>query len=214
MLMGKLLGRSQFVVVFLLSCALAQSPGRPADLILVHAHIYIVNPRQPWAQALAIRDGKILAVGTDSEIARYRSVSTRVIDGRGRLVLPGFTDCHAHFLDGSFTLEEVNLDDAPTIAEIVRRVKAYAAMHPNDPWLLGRGWMYPVFGPSGLPDKKYLDAIVPDRPVYLESYDGHTWWANSKALEAAHITRDTPNPPGGEIVRDPATGEPTGAIKE
>ena len=202
------------VVILLSGFSLAQSPGHLADLVLVHAHIYTVNARQPWAQALAVRDGRILAVGTDRDMARYRGASTKVIDAKGRLVLPGFTDCHAHFLDGSFTLQQVNLDDATTISEIVRRVKTYAAAHPKDPWLLGRGWVYPVFGPSGLPDKKYLDAIVPDRPVYLESYDGHTWWANSKALEAAHITRETANPPGGEIVRDPATGAPTGALKE
>jgi predicted amidohydrolase YtcJ len=203
-----------FLIAFLFCSSVAEGKSLSADTVLVNAHIYTVNPKQPWAQALAIRDGKLLAIGTDRTIARYRGKSTKVIDAKGRLVLPGFTDCHAHFLDGSFTLQEVNLDDASTIAEIVKRVKAYAAVHPKDPWLLGRGWIYPVFGPSGLPDKKYLDEIVSDRPVYLESYDGHTWWANSKALEAAHITRQTPNPPGGEIVRDPATGEPTGAIKE
>jgi predicted amidohydrolase YtcJ len=210
--MQNLLGSA---AVILLSCfSLAHSPGHSTDIVLVHAHIYTVNARQPWAEALAIRGGKILAIGTDQQIAHYRSASTKVMDVKGRLVLPGFTDCHAHFLDGSFTLQQVNLDDATTIGEIVRRVRTYADAHPKDQWLIGRGWMYPVFGSSGLPDKKYLDAIVPDRPVYLESYDGHTWWANSKALEAAHITKDSPNPPGGEIVRDPATGEPTGAIKE
>jgi predicted amidohydrolase YtcJ len=210
--MRKMLG---VAVVVLLSCfSFAQSSRRTADIVLLHAHIYTVNVRQPWAEALAVGDGKILAVGTDHQIAAYRGASTEVVDGKGRLVLPGFTDCHAHFLDGSFTLQQVNLDDAKTINEIVQRVKVYADAHPKDPWVLGRGWMYPVFGASGLPDKKYLDAILPGRPVYLESYDGHTWWANSKALEAAHITGDTPNPPGGEIVRDPATGQPTGAVKE
>jgi hypothetical protein len=202
------------VVILIANLSLGQSPRRLADVVVLHGHIYTVNARQPWAEALAIRHGKIIAVGTEREINAYRGVSTKVIDAKGRLVLPGFTDCHAHFLDGSFTLEQINLDDATTIAEIVRRVKAYAALHPKDPWVLGRGWTYPVFGTSGLPDKKYLDAVVPHRPVYLESYDGHTWWANSRALAAAHITRETPNPPGGEIVRDPTTGEATGAIKE
>jgi predicted amidohydrolase YtcJ len=200
--------------VLLSSFTLAQSSHQPADVILLHARIYTVNARQPWAQALAIGHGKILAVGTDDEIAGYRGASTAVIDAKDRLVLPGFTDCHAHFLDGSFTLQQISLDDATTIGEITQRVKTYAKAHPADRWVMGRGWMYPVFGKSGLPNKKDLDKVVPDRPVYLESYDGHTWWANSKALEAAHITRDTLNPPGGEIVRDPITGEPTGAIKE
>jgi predicted amidohydrolase YtcJ len=203
------------VAVALLSCfSLGQNARPSADTVIIHAHIYTVNAQQPWAQALAIRQEKILAVGAEREISAYRGVSTKVIDAKGRLVLPGFTDCHAHFLNGSFTLEQLTLDDATSVSEIARRVKAYAAAHPKDPWVLGRGWIYPLFGPSGLPDKKYLDAIVPDRPVYLESYDGHTWWANSKALAAARITRDTPNPPGGEIVRNPANGEATGAIKE
>lgn len=202
------------VICYVGSVLLAHSQTQSADTILIHGHIYTVDANHPWAEALAIRDGKILAVGTDREIARYRGAPTKVIDAKGRLVLPGFTDCHVHFMDGSFSLGQISLDDAKTLAEIQQRVKTYAAAHPNDPWVLGRGWSYPVFAPSGLPDKKYLDAIVPDRPVYLEGFDGHTWWANSKALEAAHVTKDTPNPTGGAIVRDPATGEPTGAIKE
>src|SRR5207302_9661919 len=101
------------------------------------------------------------------EIGPYRGKLTTVLNANGHVVLPGFTDSHAHFLDGSFTLQQVNLDDATPISEIVQRVKAYATAHPNDAWLLGRGWVYPVFGPSGLPDKKYLDAIVADRLVYL-----------------------------------------------
>jgi len=98
--------------------------------------------------------------------------------------------------------------------EIQRRVRAFAVAHPDQPWVRGRGWDYAAVGPTHLPDKKYLDEIVPDRPVYLEAFDGHTWWANSKALQLAGITRETPNPPGGEIVRDSKTGEATGTIKE
>jgi predicted amidohydrolase YtcJ len=202
------------LVAFLSWTSFAETKATTADVILIHARIYTVNARQPWAEALAIREGTILAVGTEREIAHYRGPSTKVIDAKGRLILPGFTDCHVHFMDGSFSMQQVNVEDAKTVAEIQERIKAYAAAHPNDPWVLGRGWSYPVFAPSGLPDKKQLDAIIPDRPVYIEGFDGHTWWANSKALEAAHITKDTPDPPGGKIVRDPATGEATGAIKE
>jgi predicted amidohydrolase YtcJ len=202
------------LVSFLSWTSIAETKSTTADVMLIYARIYTVNAHQPWAEALAIREGKILAVGSDRDIARYRGPSTKVIDAKGRLVLPGFTDCHVHFMDGSFSMQQVNVEDAKTVAEIQERIKSYAAAHPNDPWVLGRGWSYPVFAPSGLPDKKQLDAIVPDRPVYIEGFDGHTWWANSKALEAAHITKDTPNPPGGTIVRDPATGEATGAIKE
>ena len=202
------------LVGFLSWTSFAETKSTTADVVLIHARIYTVNAQQPWAEALAIREGKILAVGTDHEISRYRSASTKVIDAKGRLLLPGFTDCHVHFMDGSFSMQQVNVEDAKTVAEVQDRIKAYAVAHPNDPWVLGRGWSYPVFAPSGLPDKKQLDAIIPDRPAYIEGFDGHSWWANSRALEAAHITKDTPDPPGGTIVRDPATGEATGAIKE
>jgi predicted amidohydrolase YtcJ len=94
----------------------AKSPA--ADVILIHAKIYTVNARQPWAQALAIRDGKILAVGTDGDITQYRGPSTKVIDGNGRLVLPGFTDCHVHFMDGSFSLQQVNVEDAKNLEQV------------------------------------------------------------------------------------------------
>jgi hypothetical protein len=202
------------LVSFFPSTSLAETESLTADLVLIHARIYTVNAQQPWAEALAIRDGKILAVGTDHEISKYRGTSTKIIDANGRLVLPGFTDCHVHFMDGSFSLQRVNVDNAKTLGEVQDQIRAFAAAHRNDAWVLGRGWSYPVFAPSGLPDKKQLDAVIPDRPAYIEGFDGHTWWANSKALEAAHINKDTPNPLGGTIVRDPETGEATGAIKE
>jgi predicted amidohydrolase YtcJ len=194
--------------------AWAESPSPAADTVIVNARIYTVNPHQPWAEALAIQGDKILAIGSAKETAAYRATAARVIDAGGRLILPGFTDCHVHFLDGSLSLDRVDLADAKTVAEIQQRVKAFATAHPEQLWVLGRGWSYTAFAPSGLPDKRYLDEIVPNRPVYLEGFDGHTWWANSRALALAGITRETSNPPNGEFVRDPKTGEPTGAVKE
>ncbi len=185
-----------------------------ADVVVLNARVYTMNPKQAWAEALAIRGDEIFAVGNAKDIDAYRGSKTRVIDAGGRLVLPGFTDSHSHFLDGALSLDRVHLDDAQNVAEIQHLVKAYADAHPTLTWIRGRGWMYPAMGPTNLPNKKDLDGIIPDRPVYLEAFDGHTWWANSKALQLAGIARDTPNPPGGEIVRDPATGEPTGALKE
>src|SRR5215469_9936934 len=199
----------------LASCfSASQAPPASADVVVIHGRIYTLDAKHPWAQAIAIRGERILAVGKDREILRRQNSSTKIIDAKGRLVLPAFTDCHVHFMDGSRALRQVALDDAKTIVEIQQRVKAFAAAHPNDSWVLGRGWSYPLFPPSGLPDKKYLDEIIPDRPVYLEGFDGHTWWANSAALAAAHVTKATADPPGGTIVRDATTGEPTGAIKE
>ncbi len=198
----------------LATLAQAQSQSPVADTVILNARIYTVNPRQPWAEALAIGGDKILAVGDSKQIAAYRGLATRVIDAKGKLLLPGFTDSHIHFIEGSLNLLQARLNDATTIAEVQKIVKEFAQQHPTAPWVLGRGWVYPIFGAAAVPDKKYLDEIIPDRPVYLQAYDGHSWWANSKALELAGVTRDTPDPRNGIYVRNPATGEPTGAIKE
>ena len=184
-----------------------------ADTVVMHAKIYTVNSRQPWAEALAIAGDKIVAVGTEKDIAPYRGEKTRVIDANGSLVLPGFVDCHIHFMDGSIGLTQVDLNGAATVKEIQKRVKEYAEAHRQEPWILGMGWSYPTFSPSGLPDKKVLDEVVPDRPVYLVAFDGHSSWANSKALTLAGITPATGDPANGKIVHD-EKGDPTGALKE
>ena len=191
----------------------AQPAPAAADSLVVNAKIYTVNPRQPWAEALAVRGEKILAVGSVREIDRYRGPHTRVIDAQGQLVLPGFTDCHIHFMEGSLGLLHVDLNGAATVGEIQKRVSAYAVAHPHEEWILGMGWTYPAFAPSGMPDRRILDEVVLHRPVFLEAYDGHTSWANSKALAVAGITRETPDPPNGKIVRD-EKGEATGALLE
>lgn len=197
----------------ILACsAFAQSPA-PADTVILNARIYTMNSKQPWAEGIAIRGEKIVAVGTDREIAAYQGPSTKQIDAGGHLLLPGFTDAHIHFMEGSVNLLHLNLTPARNIPEIQKLVKEFAEKHPGDSWILGRGWTYPTFGPSALPDKKIIDAVVSDRPVYLQAFDGHSWWANSKALQMAGITRETPDPPNGVIVRD-AKGDPTGAFKE
>jgi len=204
------------VTLFCLSFAMAasaQSKTQPADTIVLHGKIYTLNPKQPWAEALAIRGERIVAVGSDTDIVKLRSKDTKVIDAKSHLVLPGFADCHIHFIDGSFSLGRVNLEDSKDAADIQQRLREYGGKHPGSDWILGRGWNYAMF-PTSLPDKKYLDEVFPDRPAFLEGYDGHTYWANSKALALAHITKDTPNPPNGIIVRDPQTGEATGALKE
>ncbi len=200
---------------FLVMATRAQEGAKAvADTIVIHGKVYTVSAFKPWAEAVAVRDGRIAAVGTDYEIEKLRGPGTRVIDAAGRLVLPGFVDCHIHFLDGSLSLGRVNLEGAKDAADIQQRLREYAEKHPGTDWVLGRGWDYAMFGAAALPDKKYLDGIFPDRPVFLEGYDGHTYWANSKALAMAGITKDTPNPPNGIIVRDPQTGEATGALKE
>ena len=207
----------QSLLLLLVAASLSRAQGRivePADIIVVHGRVYTEDPKQPWAQAVAIYKGKIVAVGDGDVIERRRGMGTKVINAGGKLVLPGFVDCHVHFIDGSFSLSRVNLEGSQNPADIQKRLRDYAAEHPGEDWILGRGWNYAMFGSETLPHKKYLDELFPDRPVFLEGYDGHTYWANSKALAMAGITRDTPDPPNGAIVRDPQTGEATGALKE
>jgi predicted amidohydrolase YtcJ len=197
------------------STAVAQDvKAQPADTILINGKVYTADAKQLWAQAVAIRDEKIVAVGDGAEIEKLRGPHTKVIDAGGKLVLPGFVDCHIHFLDGSISLGQANLESAKNPADIQRILREYAAKHPGDGWILGGGWNYAMFGEENLPNKKYLDEVFPNRPVLLYGYDGHTSWANSKALALAKIEKDTPNPANGAIVRDPKTGEATGALKE
>src|SRR5437899_6488375 len=205
------------LLLLLWAVSMSHAQGRivePADIIILHGRVYTENPQLPWAQAVAIHRGKIVAVGDDPVIARKRGVGTRVINAGGNLVLPGFVDCHIHFMDGSLSLGRVNLEGAKDPGDIQKRLRLYAFEHPGDDWILGRGWNYAMFGPEALPHKKYLDEVFPNRPVFLEGFDGHTYWANSKALVLAGIAHDTPDPPNGTIVRDPKTGEATGALKE
>jgi predicted amidohydrolase YtcJ len=202
-----------FLTIIALSAGAWGQAVTTAETVIVNARIYTVNAKQPWAEALAIRGDKILAVGSAKDMTAYRGASTKVVDAQGKLVLPGFTDCHIHFMEGSLGLTRVDLNGTKSVAEIQKRVKEYAVAHPQAEWIEGMGWLYSTFGAVALPDKKFLDEVVPDRPVYLQAYDGHSSWANSKALARAGITRETPDPPGGKIVRD-TKGEATGALKE
>src|ERR1700716_999407 len=206
--------RIWFCVLFMAATlSAAAESAATADVIVVNAHIYTVDPQQAWADAIAVRGDHIVAVGDNAKINAYRGKATKVIDAQGRLVLPGFTDCHIHFMDGSLGLTRVDLNDSGTVAEIQKRVKAYADSHATEPWIQGMGWTYTTFKRTGLPDKKILDDIVPDRPIFLIAFDGHSSWANSKALAMAGIDRNTPDPPNGKIVRDD-NGDATGALKE
>jgi predicted amidohydrolase YtcJ len=202
------------VMTVTFSVALASGPIPVADTIIARGRVYTGNSEQPWAQAVAIRDGKIIAVGDEPTVFKLRYAGTEVIEAGGHVVLPGFVDCHIHFLDGSLSLGRVNLEGAKDASDIQQRLREYAAKHPGNDWVLGRGWNYAMFGPEALPNKKYLDEVFPNRPVFLEGYDGHTYWANSTALALAGITRETADPPNGAIVRDSKTNEATGALKE
>jgi predicted amidohydrolase YtcJ len=195
--------------------AAAAGPPHPAaELILEHGRIYTVDGARPWASAVAIGGGRILAVGTDAQIDPMRRAATRIVDLQGRLVTPGLIDSHVHFIDGGWYLRNVPLRDATTLAEVNRRVAQYIANHPKADWVQGEGWSYGYPDlPNGEFRRQMLDKASGAHPVFLDSSMAHAAWANTEALRRAGITRDTPNPAGGEIVRG-ADGEPTGWLKE
>jgi predicted amidohydrolase YtcJ len=190
------------------------SDSRPAaDLIIRHARIWTVNPAQPQAEAVAVLNGRIAAVGSDAAILLWRGPQTKVVDAGGHRLLPGFDDAHVHFSDGGLALTAVQLNDATSLQEFVKRIGAYAAQQPKGEWIRSGNWDETKWSPAGLPTRQDIDAVTPDNPVSLDRYDGHMILVNSKVLIIAGITAKTPDPPGGLIVRD-AAGEPTGALKD
>lgn len=197
-----------------LSAAAAQPPSPPlaADMILRGGKIVTLDKRSTVARAVAIRDGRFLAVGSDAEVGRFAGPKTRVVELAGRTVVPGLNDSHTHFRAAGLALYTLNLRGASTVAQALEAIKVFAAKKKRGEWIIGGAW-HP---PSQLAEKRYLtrqeiDSAAPDNPVYLPTV-GHFVMANSPALQLAGITRDTPNPEGGVIERDPASGEPTGTL--
>jgi predicted amidohydrolase YtcJ len=197
-----------------------------AELVLTNGSIYTVDGARSWAQSVAIRDGRFLYVGTDAGVKPFIGPDTQLVDLGGRMVLPGMFDVHIHPVSSG--MEKLNCDlsddalrdkypDASlgSLAEIyLAEIKACADARPGDEWLTGAGWLMSAFGPGAKASRKLLDDIVPDRPVYLESADGHSAWVNSKALELAGITAATPDPANGRIDREPGSNEPFGSLQE
>jgi predicted amidohydrolase YtcJ len=182
----------------------------PVDLIIHNARVYVADDLGTIADAVAIRGNKILKAGGEREIMRYRRPQTTVIDAKGGAVLPGFDDAHVSLIAGGLARDGVQLFGATTLEEVQQRTATWAEAHPDAMWITGSGWSYDVF--ADLPGRAQLDAAVSDRPVQLLSLDGQALWLNSKALEAARITKRTPNPKHGVIVRD-RRGQPTGLLK-
>lgn len=201
-------------LLFAAALLLAQgpAPAPPPETILHNGRVFTADAARPWAEAFAVGGGRIIAVGASRDLLRLAGPGTRVADLEGAFVSPGFGDSHLHFMSGSLTLEAATLDGLTSLEEIQARIAAFAKANPGAAWVTGRGWNYGAF-PGNLPHRRWLDEVVPDRPAFMQGYDGHTGWANSRALELAGITRDTGDPTNGVIVRD-AQGEATGALKE
>ena len=186
--------------------------GGPSDVVFTGGAVYTVDAARSWAQAVAVKGRRIVAVGTDDSLSDLIGPTTEVHDLRGRMLLPGFQDAHVHPPSGGLEMLECNLNEAYTQEGYERIVAVYASEHPDVEWIRGGGWSMDSF-PGGTPTKEVLDRIVPDRPVYLPNRDGHGAWVNSRTLELAGITRETPDPPDGRIERD-AAGEPSGTLHE
>ncbi len=185
-----------------------------ADTILTNGRFWTGVAGAAWAEAVAIRGERIIVVGTRAEVARLASPATHTIDLDGKTALPGFIDDHTHFVDGGFQLLSVDLRDAKTKAEFRRRIAAQARKIGPGRWILGGDWDHENWPGAPLPTKELIDTVTPGNPVAVERLDGHMILANTLALRKAGITKDTPDPPGGLIVRDPKTGEPTGVLKD
>ncbi len=197
---------------FLFTCC--GNNSNVAELVLKNGYIYTVDSLQSIAEAVAVREGKIIFVGKNADVEKYIGTSTKVIDLKKRLVLPGFIDSHCHPAYGAaHQLFDVMLNGLKSVKEYQKVIKDFADAHPNDKFIKGRGWVNTLFGKTG-PDKKIIDEVVKDIPVIISDDGGHAKWVNSKTLELAGITKDTEDPEGGVIERDPKTGEPTGTLRE
>ncbi len=184
---------------------------RRVALVLLNGRIFTADERDTIAEAVAVDNERIVAVGTSAEIARAYS-GERTVDLGGRLVTPGFNDAHLHFIGGGLSLLRVELVGARTLAEAKARIAAKVRELPPGAWILGRGWDHTLWG-GQWPTRADLDAVAPDNPVFVQRVDGHVSWANTLALTKAGVTRETRAPEGGEILHDDA-GQPTGILKE
>lgn len=186
--------------------------GDVADLVLRGGSVWTGVQGEAPAEAVAVAEGRITAVGADSEVEGLVGPSTRVVELAGRTVTAGFIDAHTHFISGGFQLSSVDLRDAATPAEFARRIAAFAAELPAGSWVTGGDWDHELWG-GELPRKEWVDSLTPEHPVFVSRLDGHMALANSRALAEGGVTAETPDPPGGEIVRT-ADGEPAGVLRD
>lgn len=204
------------LATLLLTAGLFAGPNETAsaDFVVVNAKIWTGNPKYPEAEAIAVKHGRILYVGTTAAVQSLVGPFTqKTIDAKGRRVVPGFYDSHLHLLGGGRSLAQVDLKDAADEAEFGKRLKAFDEKTPRDRWLLGGNWDHDRAFAGQLPTAAMLDKYVPNRPAFLRRYDGHMALANSAALKLAAIAKDTKDPPGGVIERL-ADGSPSGILKD
>ncbi len=199
------------LLVLVVPLAAEENPG--VELVLTNGAIYTVDPALRRAQAIAITEGKIVAVGSAKEIEHWVGPQTKVIDLEGKFVMPGFNDAHTHFASGGLGLLAVNVEGTRSLAEFQERIRSRLRKFKAGEWVTGSGWDQSLWAENRMPTRADLDAISTEHPLLFQRVDGHSSVANSLALQLAGITRETPDPEGGAIVRD-SNGEPTGWVKE
>jgi predicted amidohydrolase YtcJ len=183
-----------------------------ADIVFKNGNIYTVNERQPRAEAVAVKGNRIVFVGSDRDVKKYEGKQTRVVDLKGKTVVPGLTDAHYHLYGVGQREITLNLEGVATLEDFLARVKARVAQAKPGEWVTGRGWIETFWKPPVFPTRQDLDRVAPANPIFLERADGHGAVVNSLALKIAGIDRNTPNPFGGEISKDKGTGEPNGML--
>ena len=187
---------------------------RMKNLMLLNGNIYTMNPQLPKAEAVAVKDSKIIALGKNSDVENLGRKDFRVIDLEGKTVLPGLTDCHTHMLSFAHGLGRVDLHGIDSDEEILATIESFSKKLKPDEWLLGAGWDKNIIGDQSIFSRQSLDRIWPQAPAALQSKDQHVLWVNSKALRFAGVDKTTSDPRGGKIDKDRTTGEPTGILKE
>ncbi len=188
-----------------------------ANIVLKNGSVYTVDRERSWAQAIAIADDKIIFVGSNADVERYIKADTDVLDLDGKMVLPAFVDSHMHPAHSAhlyqYRLSLFDVTGKDQIKAYLNTIKEFAETNPDEPWIIGAGYGRSGFDEIG-PRKEWLDEIDSERPIAITSIDGHSMWVNSKALELAQITKDTPQPEEGVIKKDPKTGQPSGLLQE
>ena len=206
----------RIIALMMLIAALCVTPAYPgaetADVVFRNGNVYTVNERQPHAEAIAVKAGKIIFVGSNNDARAYEGKNTRVVDLRGNTVLPGLTDSHCHLAGIGAREMNLNLEGTTSLDDFLARVKARVDRAKPGEWITGRGWIETFWKPQAFPSRADLDRVSPNNPVYLTRADGHGAVANSAALKIARIDRSTESPFGGEIMKDKQTGEPSGML--
>ena len=202
-----------FRIVLVFALLLFTYCGRAADstdIVFKNGNIYTVNEKLPHAEAIAVKQGKIIFVGSNADVAKYETAGVRVVDLRGKTMVPGLTDAHYHLSGVGAREIELNLEDTASLEEFLAKVKSRVERTKPGEWVTGRGWIETFWKPQAFPTRWDLDRVAPSNPLFLSRADGHGAVVNSAAIRQAGVTKEMPSPFGGEIMKDRQTGEPNG----